>query len=62
MILSEYFSDDMKRRAEVHTHDDCYRVEFYQDEQFVRSVVIELHTQQYAEDCAENWTLGVIKE
>ena len=67
-ILSEYFSDNKSgynRKATVSTltneYDGAYIVDMFEGDFLVDSRMIEGHTQQYAEDCAENWVLGVIK-
>lgn len=62
MFLSEYYSDDMNKRAEVLLEKEDFLVKMYKGDQLVKSQLITGHTLQYAEDCAENWTLGVIKE
>lgn len=61
-ILSEFTSDDGKRTATVLYSDEfTFVVEMYSEGKIVGSRNIENHTLQYAEDCAENWVIGVIK-
>lgn len=65
--LSEFYSDPsrhpLNRMARVCVGEGIdYIVEMYQDRELKRSQVISGHSLGYAEDCAENWVLGVIKE
>ena len=63
--LSEYFSDNMKRRAVVMTHGwNEYLVQMYQEGELKESRVIEKHTLDYAEDCADNFVsyIGEFKQ
>jgi hypothetical protein len=64
MLLSEYYGADghENRRSEILVDGNNFLVKMYKNEVLVKSQMITEHTLQYAEDCAENWTLGVIKE
>lgn len=55
--LSEYFSEDEKRRAEIHfsSGDEQFEVFLYEDGKVVELKVVDNHTLQYCEDLAENW-------
>jgi hypothetical protein len=48
------------RKAHVIKEHDKYVVIMIQDAAIVEEREITGHTQQYAEDAAENWVLGVI--
>ena len=61
-LVSEFYSDDKARRAEVLLLSDGIPQVFF----FERSEVVDLefysgYTLQYAEDAAENWCLGIKK-
>lgn len=63
-VLSEFWSEDRKRHAEVVavTYDDWYNsliVRFYQDGVHVDTESYEGKNEQYHEDAAENYVLGV---
>lgn len=65
--LSEFYSDParhpLNRMARVCVGEGInYIVEMYQDRELKRSQDIIGHNLDYAEDCAENWVMGVIKE
>ena len=48
------------RKAIVFQEVDEYVVVMMQDESIIEERTISGHTKQYAEDCAENWVIGVI--
>tara|TARA_B100001939_G_C16651344_1_gene491917 strand:+ start:254 stop:490 length:237 start_codon:yes stop_codon:yes gene_type:complete len=56
----EYQSKD--RWSRVIESKDCFYVEFFENNIFQGARTIKDHSEQYAEDCAENWVLGVISE
>ena len=57
--LHEYWSDDKNRRASVHKNQQGFYVKLFEGG-FLREVRrLYNHTEQYAEDCAENFVLGV---
>lgn len=58
--LSRYFSADAKREAVVVKTEKGFMVELYEKKKYIRTVDVTTHSQQYAEDTAENWTLGVL--
>jgi hypothetical protein len=64
--LSTFYSDPHKgidRQATVSVSGDSdYIVNMYYEKNLIHSRTISGHTLDYAEDCAENWVLGVIKE
>jgi len=64
--LSTFYSDPHKgidRQATVSVSGDSdYIVDMYYERDLIHSEVIKGHSLGYAEDCAENWVLGVIKE
>lgn len=60
--ISEFYSDDMARRAEVYLLvDDTPEVFFFEREEIVDVECYGGYTLQYAEDAAENWVLGIKK-
>ena len=57
--LHEYWSDDKNRKASVHKNQQGFYVKLFEGG-FLREVRrLYSHSQQYAEDCAENFVLGV---
>ena len=63
MLLHEFFGSDKlsNRKALVfRNQDESYTVVMIQDEAIVEERVLTGHSEQYAEDCAENWVIGVI--
>ena len=67
-VLNEYVSEDnsgYKRRATISTptneYDGAYIVDMFEGDFLVDSRMIEGRTYRYADECAENWVLGVIK-
>lgn len=59
--VSRFYSDDHKRYADIISSYNGYEVEMYEDEKHVRRQQCWEHTRQYAEDCAENWVMRIIK-
>ena len=65
MPISEFYSDPksgLNRVAKVSASlsGTAYIVEMFEGETLIDSRIITDHTLEYAEDCAENWALGVI--
>lgn len=58
-LLSEYVHGE--RKASVHKDGEGYIVKMYQGELLKESRPIVGHTEDYAEEAAENWVLGVIR-
>jgi hypothetical protein len=58
-VVSEYGTME-KRRATVVQTNNGFRVDLYERMEFVRSVECYDHSENYAEDVAENWVLGVL--
>ena len=57
--LHEYWSDDKNRKASVHKNDQGFYVKLSEGG-YLREVRRLYDTnEQYAEDCAENFVLGV---
>jgi hypothetical protein len=49
------------RRAHVFIEEDgSYTVTMISDSAIIEDRNIKGHSEQYAEDCAENWVLGII--
>ena len=57
--LSTFMQDN--RIATVYKTKQGYAVEMYENNLLVGDRDIIDHTEQYADDCAENWVTGVIK-
>jgi hypothetical protein len=65
--LHNYYSDDGKRTASVHYDGQSYYVKLFTKkdltitDEWVKDEVRYLpnKSERYAEDCAENWVLGV---
>ena len=51
--------DGVERWAEVYSVPEGYRVTFFKDNIWYGSRIIEGHSEQYAEDCAENFVMGI---
>lgn len=60
IIIKVFYSDDLRRKALVLHGFECFYVDFYLDDVMIDSRKIVDHTLRYAEDTAENFTLGVI--
>ena len=51
--------DGVKRWAEVMQSPEGFSVNFFKDQVWYGSRQLYHHSEQYAEDCAENFVLGV---
>ena len=63
-ILHEFYGTPDKhpeRKAVVFKEEDGYSVLMIADKAIIEERKITGHSEQYAEDCAENWVLGVIR-
>jgi len=58
--LSRYMSADGRREAVVVKTEKGFMVELYEKKKYIKTVDVTTHTERYAEDTAENWTLGVL--
>lgn len=58
--LSRYMSADGKREAIVVKTEKGFMVELYEKKRYIKTVDVTTHSEQYADDTAENWTLGVL--
>ena len=57
--LHEYWSDDKNRRASVHKNQQGFYVKLFEGG-FLREVRrLYNNNERYAEDCAENFVLGI---
>ena len=56
-----FLSEDGSKTAKVFEAYEGYFVEFYAEDDLVERREMYEHNEQYAEDAAENWVLGVIK-
>lgn len=61
MLLHEFYSVDKTRKATVSIEPDkSFTVCMIEDGAVVENRNITGHSEQYSEDCAENWVLGVM--
>lgn len=58
--LSRFFSADGRREGVVVKSEKGFMVELYENKRYIRTVDVTTHSEQYAEDTAENWALGVL--
>ena len=63
MLLHQFYGTDKysNRKAVVFKDDIGFLVYLIQDSAIIEERTISEHSEQYAEDCAENWVLGVIQ-
>ena len=63
MLLHQFYGTDKysNRKSVVFKIDTGFLVYMIQDSAIIEERTLEGHSEQYAEDCAENWVLGVIK-
>ena len=59
--MQTYFSDDKIKVAKVYEAYEGWFVEFYKNNKLVERRDLFEHSEEYAENAAENWVLGVIK-
>lgn len=59
VLISEFMQGE--RKASVLKVADGYLVNMYEGEQLKEARTITGHTEDYAEEAAENWVIGVIK-
>ena len=61
--VSNFYGDGQyaARESKVFIEEDVPTVEFWDNGKFVSVRAFPDNTLQYAEDAAENWTLGVLK-
>jgi hypothetical protein len=61
-LLHEFYGevDGKKRWAQVFKVPQGFHVSFFINQIFQQDLVIENHSEQYAEDAAENFTLGIL--
>lgn len=57
--LHEYWSDDENRKASVHKNDQGFYVKLSEGGYLREVRRLYNHNEQYAEDCAENFVLGM---
>ena len=60
--ISTHWSDDRSRKANVNVDNArcCYFVDYYEEDRFVKSIAYPGKSIHWAEDCAENYTLGIL--
>jgi len=57
--LSRFMSADGRREGVVVKSEKGFMVELYENKKYLRTVDVTAHSEQYADDTAENWALGV---
>lgn len=60
-FISEFYGNDLQRTAQILQEKNGYVVMMRENDVLKEGRLIEGHTLQYAEDCAENWVMGIIK-
>jgi len=62
--IDEYSGSGLydNRRAIINENGDKYFVDLYLADMHHRTVDVSAYTLRYAEDTAENWVTGIIKE
>ena len=60
--ISTYWGDDKyaDRKAIVMKNNEGFYVEFYKNEEVVERRTVYEHSENYAEDTAENFVMGII--
>lgn len=58
-VLSAYFSDDRTKEAQVKKDFDGFYVELLENGIVKEKRILHGRSLQYAEDCAENFVLGI---
>jgi len=53
--------DPSDRHAKIIKTPQGYEVDIYNEGDVIRTIELHKHSESYAEDCAENWVLGIIK-
>ena len=63
VLLSEYSGADKypNRTAQIRRTSLGYEVDLYDNEVLIETREVHAHSESYAEDVAENWTLGIIQ-
>jgi hypothetical protein len=59
--IAVHYSADERLKAVVAREDDVFVVEFYKDEVILNTEQYPAHSVGYAQDAAENYTLGIKK-
>ena len=60
--ISTYWGDGEfnNRKASVMKNEKGYYVDMYKDDTLIESRPLYNHSESYAEDCAENFVMGII--
>ena len=58
LTISEYYSDDQTKRAEVIQMDKGYVVDFYVNNEYNHTILYKSKSLHYVEDAAENFVMG----
>tara|TARA_R100001443_G_scaffold116813_1_gene138610 strand:- start:1254 stop:1703 length:450 start_codon:yes stop_codon:yes gene_type:complete len=61
-ILHEYYGDDEhdNRKAIIFKNDNTYGVVMIKDGKIIEERLLKGHSEEYAENCAENFVMGII--
>jgi hypothetical protein len=49
------------RVAKVYNTSKGFEVDLYENDVLLKSLIVHEHSENYAEDCAENWVQGLIE-
>ena len=62
IINSEFFGTDeyKSRYSQVIWESHYFSVKMFYNNELVEHRHLKMHSEYYAEDCAENWVLGII--
>ena len=58
----EFIQDIVSNRSANVREESYYVVDMYENGQLVESRPIVGHSRSYADDCARNWNIGIIKK
>jgi hypothetical protein len=60
--LSTFWSDDRSKKANVNVDKArcCYFVDYFEEESCLTTIAYPGKSLRWAEDCAENYTLGIL--
>ena len=50
-----------ERIANVYLTPKGFEVDLYENDVLIKSLIVHEHSENYAEDCAENWVEGIIQ-
>lgn len=60
-LISEFQERNRKAVVYLNTIEDCYSVDFYENDSMIGTEHYPDKSVYWAEDCAENWVMGIKK-